>query len=654
MVALIVGLIGALFVWVATPYNNFIIANSYISDSYLPVASIFCITVIALVINPLIRFACPALALNFKQLTLIFAILLAASVTPSSGLLRMLPYSLANASVNARSDKRLADAYAALNPPTKLFPDKLVYGEETPVADPFIGELNPGESIPWRAWLPPLLSWNGFLIPFWLMMAALGVLVFPQWRDNERLPFPLLPVLQSFIDAPEPGKRLPPIFSRRAFLIGMVSVFALHMLTGLNAYMPGRAPVIPLSWDLTRFFSEEPLTYLPWHLKTSRIFFTFVGIAFFMPNRIGLSIWSFQIIYGLYIMIGSAYFPPFPGGAPADHSTGAFISTALVILWLGRAHWAHVMKCMFGRIANSDDRSYLFSGWAFVLGLAGMIAWLLWVRVPLPFALFLTTMAFIMALVMTRIIAESGLPMLAADSFATLRLLRLIPAATHTAASAFFGGIVSVLIGSCNRLCLSVFTTHAIGLDRETTQSKRMSMGGIMLLVVIASVVICGAVHLYFTYHHSATLNGMQSPIGNNWVGTQTFNWSANALLYEQQKGAMSVGNYHQIGHLLFGFFFALFLQYMCLNFTWWPLHPVALLFIGTWYATQVWVSVFLGWLAKVLILRYGGSRIYRSASPFFIGLVIGEVLAMTFWVLVSGIRGYAGLPYEIVEILPF
>jgi hypothetical protein len=137
------------------------------------------------------------------------------------------------------------------------------------------------------------------------------------------------------------------------------------------------------------------------------------------------------------------------------------------------------------------------------------------------------------------------------------------------------------------------------------------------------------------------------------WGGT-CINWTGKTMLFEQQRGAMNVSNYNQIGHLIFGFCLFFLLQYMCMTFTWWPLHPVALMFVGTWYCHQLWVSVFIGWLIKALILRYGGSRVYRNAAPFFIGLVMGEILSVAFWVAVSGIRAFGGLPYQVVEILPY
>lgn len=35
----------------------------------------------------------------------------------------------------------------------------------------------------------------------------------------------------------------------------------------------------------------------------------------------------------------------------------------------------------------------------------------------------------------------------------------------------------------------------------------------------------------------------------------------------------------------------------------------------------------FVAWLVKFLVLRYGGGKIYQSAKPLFVGLVVGEVI---------------------------
>jgi hypothetical protein len=42
--------------------------------------------------------------------------------------------------------------------------------------------------------------------------------------------------------------------------------------------------------------------------------------------------------------------------------------------------------------------------------------------------------------------------------------------------------------------------------------------------------------------------------------------------------------------------------------------------------------SFTLGWLIKALLLRYGGLRSFRGAVPFFVGLVVGDMLSEGLW----------------------
>ena len=55
-----------------------------------------------------------------------------------------------------------------------------------------------------------------------------------------------------------------------------------------------------------------------------------------------------------------------------------------------------------------------------------------------------------------------------------------------------------------------------------------------------------------------------------------------------------------------------------------WPLHPAGLVLGMTQNIRFDWFSIFLVWLLKAAILRYGGASLFRQARPFFIGLLLG------------------------------
>ena len=77
--------------------------------------------------------------------------------------------------------------------------------------------------------------------------------------------------------------------------------------------------------------------------------------------------------------------------------------------------------------------------------------------------------------------------------------------------------------------------------------------------------------------------------------------------------------------------------------FLWWPIHPVAFPISAMWTAHHLMPSIFLAWLVKTLVLRYGGPVIYDKTRPFFLGLILGHYVAGGIWVVIDGITGMTG-----------
>jgi hypothetical protein len=59
-----------------------------------------------------------------------------------------------------------------------------------------------------------------------------------------------------------------------------------------------------------------------------------------------------------------------------------------------------------------------------------------------------------------------------------------------------------------------------------------------------------------------------------------------------------------------------------------------------TYPMRRLWFSIFLGWACKVLLTRFGGTDTYRKATPFFLGLALGDVAMMVFWLAIDGWQG--------------
>jgi len=62
-----------------------------------------------------------------------------------------------------------------------------------------------------------------------------------------------------------------------------------------------------------------------------------------------------------------------------------------------------------------------------------------------------------------------------------------------------------------------------------------------------------------------------------------------------------------------------------------------------TWAMEQVWFSVFPGWSCTVLITRSGGVDTYRKTTPLFLGLALGDIAMILFWLVIDGWQGRMG-----------
>lgn len=87
-----------------------------------------------------------------------------------------------------------------------------------------------------------------------------------------------------------------------------------------------------------------------------------------------------------------------------------------------------------------------------------------------------------------------------------------------------------------------------------------------------------------------------------------------------------TTANYSAVGFMGLGFAITTFLLVIKTCFLWWPLHPVGyVLGVSPAEIVYIWVPVLISWLIKFAILKFGGLRAYRSATPFFAGLILGD-----------------------------
>jgi hypothetical protein len=99
------------------------------------------------------------------------------------------------------------------------------------------------------------------------------------------------------------------------------------------------------------------------------------------------------------------------------------------------------------------------------------------------------------------------------------------------------------------------------------------------------------------------------------------------------------------MGFFSFGIIFTILLMAVRLRFIWFPFHPLGYALAPSWSMNLIWFPLLMSWVIKLVVLRYGGLKVLRRFTPFFLGLILGEFIVGGFWTLVGifvGVPTYA------------
>ena len=157
----------------------------------------------------------------------------------------------------------------------------------------------------------------------------------------------------------------------------------------------------------------------------------------------------------------------------------------------------------------------------------------------------------------------------------------------------------------------------------KIAERSRISNSGLFLAMVLATVI--GALAFFWSY-----LDAQYQFVGLNTRGRgiHAFNRLRSWLYYPSQP------DYAATVAMGAGFLFSLFLMMMRMRFLFWPLHPAGYAVAASYSVRGFWFSIFISWLAKSIILKSGGLKTHRKSIPFFLGIILGEFVAGSFWSL--------------------
>jgi len=475
--------------------------------------------------------------------------------------------------------------------------------------------LPEGGAIPWGDWVVPLAFWTVFVVSLYLVSVAVVGLLRRRWVEEEKLVYPLAIVPMEMVAA---GGRRGAFFRSGMMWAGLV------FSAGLILYNYAAGRLGPASgWTPLELSSR-----IEFERSGVDVLFTFdtlvLGLSYLLNLEVSFSVWVFHLVALAekaafnrvgFRLIGPAEPHAAGGSALANQQAGSMLFLAVVALWLGRRS----IVALFRRDAARREAERGLAApttllVCLVLGLAGTAAFLRATGLPWPMAVLLLLIGLGLMFGVTRLLAQAGVGRMRAPASAPALLTNLV--GTAPLGSQGLGGLGMSFVWAGD-IQLFVMGTLAQA-TKVASEARRRARGlfWILALALIVSLLACYGSYLYFGYR-----GGMANGYGWYFVNSPRYHWGwiADCIMYGREP------HWGRTAFLGVGAGVTAALSWAQLRFAGWPLHPIGLAIAMTNTVWIDWFSIFLAWLFKKLILRYGGPAVYRRSTLFFLGLIVGS-----------------------------
>jgi hypothetical protein len=479
------------------------------------------------------------------------------------------------------------------------------------------------------AWLVPVLSWSGFIVILLWVMLCLNSMLRRQWSEHERLTYPLA---QIPLEITNPAASL---FRSRLFWIGFALAAGIDTLNSFSFLYPTLPHIRIEQYDLNQFITTHPWNAVGWFPVS---FYPFViGIGVLIPLDFLFSCWFFYLFWkGELILtrtLGLDRTPDFP--YTNAQSFGAYMAFATFAIWIGRGYLKQVLNKVLGRSSDLDDSAEAMSYRAAVVGAAAGVAALVvfsyYAGMSVWVAVVFFVIYFALAVAVTRMRAEFGTPVHDLHFTGPDWTMPMVTG------QRFFSGsdlTVMSLYYWFNRAYRShpmphqlegMYMTGRVGVARRSFSWALMAAGVLGTLCAFWAM-------LHLMYSYGAQAKSRMSFGSEAWE--RLASWTESP---QPAKWGASVA-------IAAGFAFAYLLEMARVRWAAWPFHPLGFAVSSSWEMNLVWMPLFVAWLIKSILLRYGGLRLFRRSLPFFFGLILGQFVVGSILNIVSialGIPSY-------------
>ncbi len=500
------------------------------------------------------------------------------------------------------------------------------------VATRFYEALHPGERLPWQYWVVPMAMWGVFVALMFTAFLCLAVILRRQWADNEKLSFPLVQLPLEMLGGKvtsggNTGGEGESFLKNPLTWIGFALPAFVFGFNGLHQWIPS-IPDIATDIDIGAYMTTPPWNGIGFlHLYLS---FAAVGFFYLLPTDLLFSLWFFFLFTKgeEVVATGLGYEPEAMPMYPCKlfegyQVMGCYVVLVAFMVWSARPHLKRVWQAATNlrRQPDGEDRDevlpYRVAFWGLIASVLLASGWMTLLGMAFSLALFeLCVLLFLVALVMARSTSEAGM-LMTETSFRPMDMYRMVADPRNLGAANMTG--VAFLDGLWMRDQRGLILTGFLDAMKfaEGVRVKRRSLLGVFVITLVAALGIAGALHIALPYKLGAVqMSGYVYQANPVWA----FNDAATVLNRSRTPLPFYATINFGIGALA-----TILIATLRTRVLWFPLHPLGYALSGTWTMFVFWFACMVAWLLKVVLLRYGGMKLYARARPFFLGMVLGE-----------------------------
>jgi hypothetical protein len=494
------------------------------------------------------------------------------------------------------------------------------------------GNISPKQAMAFLPyWTGPLLLWGAFFLTLCANFFCVTLLVRRAWTENERLAFPVIQLPLAMTDPQGAFFRQPLMWT------GFGIAFLIGLLNGIHELYP---QVPSIAWiklyDVGQYFTAQPFEAIRTYGMQTSLYPFAIGLAYFIPLDLAFSCWFSYLLARVFFVFGRATGLDGPSAAQGwpflkEISSGAWVGVAAAILWANRRFLtqsfdAATSKYPADAIGRTEARRDRFAWGGLVITGALLFLWSMFIMhlSPLVFIGFFGILL-ALSLAITRVRAEFGTPheivfVKPADTLVTLF-------GTRALGDTNLIGMQSMYWFNRGYRCHpipNVLEGFKMGENRNMPFARLI---GMFVIAGLVALVATYAANYFITYEAGAA---GKSAGYKRWVGNEAYTQLSSWISAGQQPGSSNL--WYFVG----GLAVVASLAYLRSAFLWFPLHPAGFA-LGVSYAMNYfWACVFIAWLIKLLVIRYGGMTLHRRVIPFFLGLILGDYTVGALWSLLG------------------